>query len=115
MPIEISRHGLEASWEEANVPNGWPVLPIHIRPDGSVDNEAVNVSKSRHEEVVWSSEGGAFEIQFQNTPFEYKIFQVPARGAIRSGPVRGELGTYSYTISSAETSMSADPLINIVP
>src|SRR6266852_4768912 len=115
MPIEISQPGQEAYWEGANVPNGWPVLPIHIRPDGSVDNEAVNVSKSRHEEVVWSSEDGAFEIQFPNTPFEYKIFQVPAHGAIRSGPVRGESGTYPYTISSADMSMSADPLINIVP
>jgi hypothetical protein len=96
------------------VPNGWPVLPIHIRSDGSVDNESVNVSQSRHEEVVWSSENGVFEIQFEKTPFEHTIFQVPARGSIRSGPVRGELGTYPYTISSAETSMSADPLINVV-
>jgi hypothetical protein len=98
------------------VTNGWKTLPIRIRPDGSVDNEAVNISKSRHEQVAWRSENGPFEIQFQHSPFEVQTFHVPASGDVTSGPVRGEVGTYAYTITSLSQSYaSADPLIIVKP
>ncbi len=96
--------------------NGWKTLPIYIRDDGSVDNEAVNVRKSEDEQVSWNSANGVFEIQFQTSPFEYQIFHVPAGGSVQSGPVRGELGTYPYTVTSmSQKYASADPVIIVKP
>jgi hypothetical protein len=98
------------------VSNGWRTLAIHIRPDGSVDNEAVNVRKSEDERVAWYSANGDFKIQFQTSPFEHQIFHVPAGGSVQSGPVRGELGTYPYTVTStSQEYASADPVIIVKP
>jgi hypothetical protein len=94
-------------------------LPVHIRPDGGVDNEIVNVSKSDTDEVVWHAEDHDFTIYFANSPFVDDTFQVPKDGSVSSGPVRPGVDpsdqVYQYDISSVSMAQSADPGIVIKP
>jgi len=60
-------------------------LPVHIRQDGEVDNEIVNLRRCAGDEIVWQSEGDEFSIHFPNTPFEKDTFHVPAGESASSG------------------------------
>jgi hypothetical protein len=90
-------------------------LPVHVGQGGEVDNEVVNVSKSAGDEVVWSSDGDAFTISFQTSPFAASTFHVPAGGNASSGPVRAGagIGHYQYFISDDNNSQGADPGVDI--
>ena len=92
-------------------------LPVHIHQDCGVDNEVVNIIKSAGDEVVWSSEGDEFIIEFPFTPFARNKFVVPARGSVNSGPVRSDapITLYQYGITNVALAMSADPGLNIKP
>ena len=96
-------------------------LPVHIRKDGQVDNEIVNVWRSQHEkdEIVWISEGDEFSIEFppNSSPFDAHHFDVPAGGAVHSGPARDDAasGSYQYFVTNVALAMSADPGVNIKP
>ena len=92
-------------------------LPIHIRADGEVDNELVNVRKSATEQVVWFSDAGEFTIRFGRSPFAKDTFVVPAGKSTSSGPIRADatVDTYPYFIDSVALAMSADPGLNIKP
>src|SRR6476646_10122175 len=63
-------------------------LPVCVSQGGEVDNEAVNVSRSASDEVVWTSHGDEFTISFQTSPFAASTFHIPAGGGVSSGPVR---------------------------
>ncbi len=90
-------------------------LPVHIRRDGEVDNELVNVRKSEEEEVVWLSDGDEFKIYFPITPFEEQTFHVPAGGSANSGPIRPDapIDFYKYVITDVALAKSADPGLNV--
>ena len=92
-------------------------LPVHIRQDGDVDNEVVNVRKSAKDEVVWYSEGDEFKVYFPTTPFEDDTFQVPAGGSASSGPAipNASTGRYEYFVTNVALAKSADPGIDIKP
>ena len=92
-------------------------LPVHIRPDGDVDNGVVNVRKSAKDEVVWYSEGDEFEVHFPTTPFVDDTFLVPAGGSRSSGPAlpSASIGHYEYFITSVALAKSADPGVDIKP
>jgi hypothetical protein len=92
-------------------------LPVHIRHNGDVDNEVVNVSKSDGDELVWFSTGEEFAIEFPITPFNDYRFVVPAGGSKGSGPVRGDapVTRYFYNVTNTALAMSADPGVNIKP
>jgi hypothetical protein len=80
-----------------------------------VDNEVVSVSKSAADEVVWSSDGDAFTITFQTSPFAASTFHVPAGGSTRSGPVRvgAEIGRYPYLIGDDNEGKGVDPDLDV--
>ena len=91
-------------------------LAVHIHDECDVDYEVVNVRVSAGEQVEWHSDGSAFSIDFDSSPFEQNHFEVPAGGCISSGPVRDgtPYACYHYTISSkADLAMTADPDVNI--
>jgi hypothetical protein len=92
-------------------------LPVHIRHDGEVDNELVNVRKSENEEVVWYSDGDEFTIRFTVSPFAEQTFHVPAGGCTSSGPVKPEapIDYYQYFITNVALAKSADPGLNVKP
>ncbi len=90
-------------------------LPVHIGQGGEVDNEVVNVSMSAGDEIVWSSDGDAFTISFQTSPFATSTFHVPAGGSASSGPVRpgAGIGHYPYFISDDNDGKGADPDVDV--
>jgi hypothetical protein len=93
------------------------VLPIHLREDGEVDNEVVNLRKSFNEQVIWHSDGAEFSIHFPTTPFEQDTFHVPAGGSTGSGPVRHDaaIDSYQYFITNVALAKSADPILVVKP
>jgi hypothetical protein len=82
-----------------------------------VDNEVVNVSKSAQDEIVWHSEGNAFTVSFQTSPFAASTFRVPEGGSVSSGAARANaaLGQYQYYIVDERTGQSADPGVDVKP
>ncbi len=92
-------------------------LPVHIRQDGDVDNELVNVSRSAREEVIWVSDSDEFSVHFPTTPFDEDTFHVPAGGSANSGPVRldAPIDQYQYFITNVALAKSADPSLNVKP
>jgi hypothetical protein len=92
-------------------------LPVHIRQDGEVDNEIVNLRRCVGDEIVWQAEGADFTIDFPNTPFEENRFHVPAGGSASSGPVRPDasIDRYQYFITNVALAKSADPGADIKP
>ena len=92
-------------------------LGVHIRRDGEVDNELVNVSRSAREEVVWVSDSDEFSVHFPTTPFDEDTFHVPAGGSTSSGPVRldAPIDKYQYFITNVALAKSADPGLNVKP
>jgi hypothetical protein len=90
-------------------------LPVHIRRNCEVDNEVVNARRSVGDEVVWSSESYEFTIEFPISPFEERVFVVPAGGSVSSGPVRADapITIYRYGVANVALAMSADPDVNI--
>ncbi len=90
-------------------------LPVHIRQNGEVDNEVVNVRKSLGDEIVWHSESDEFTVQFPITPFEQDTFVVPAGGCTSSGPVRldAPITKYFYNVTNVALAMSADPGVDV--
>lgn len=67
--------------------------------------------------IVWSSDGDAFTISFQTSPFAASTFHVPAGGSASSGPVRpgAGIGRYQYFISDDSEGRGADPGVDIRP
>ena len=92
-------------------------LPVHIRRNGEVDNELVNVSKSEGDELVWYSTGDEFTIEFPITPFNDYKFVVPPGGSKGSGPIRDDapVTRYFYNVTNTALAMSADPGVNVKP
>jgi hypothetical protein len=92
-------------------------LPVHIRQDGEVDNEVVNLRRCVGDEILWQSEGGEFTIDFPNTPFQERTFHVPAGGSVSSGPVRPDasIDYFQYYITNVALAKSADPGVSIKP
>jgi hypothetical protein len=90
-------------------------LPVHIRRECDVDNEAVNVRQSLGDEIMWYSEGDEFTIQFPISPFDRDSFVVPAGGSKCSGPVRPDapITIYRYNVTNVALAMSADPDVNV--
>jgi hypothetical protein len=91
-------------------------LPVHIHDDCDVDYEVVNVRVTAGEEVEWHSDGPAFAIDFESSPFQQAHFDVPAGGCISSGPVKdgAPYARYHYTIQSkVDLAMSADPDVDV--
>jgi hypothetical protein len=91
-------------------------LPVHIHDECDVDYEVVNVRVSAGEQVEWHSDGPAFTIEFDSSPFEQCHYEVPPGGCVSSGPVRdgAPYASYHYTIrSKVDLAMSADPDVNI--
>ena len=58
---------------------------MHIHDQCEVDYEAVNVRVSAGQEVEWHSDGPAFTIDFDSSPFPQDHFEVPAGGCVSSG------------------------------
>jgi hypothetical protein len=92
-------------------------LPVHIRQDGEVDNELVNLRKSESEEVIWFSDSDEFSVHFPTSPFTDDTFHVPAGGSVNSGPVRVDapIDQYQYFITNIALAKSADPGLNVKP
>ena len=92
-------------------------LSVHIHQDGEVDNEVVNLRRCVGDEIVWEAEGADFTIDFPNTPFEERTFQVPAGGSVSSGPVRPDspIDYFQYFITNVALAKSADPGADIKP
>ncbi len=90
-------------------------LPVHIRRECDVDNEVVNLRKSKGDEMIWHSEGDEFVVEFPISPFAKDRFVVPAGGSINSGPIRpdAKLTVYRYNIENAALAMSADRDVNV--
>lgn len=90
-------------------------LTVHVGQGCEVDNEVVNVSKSAGDEIVWSSDGDAFTVSFQSSPFTASTFRVPAGGSASSGAVRpaAGIGRYQYFISDDSDGKGADPEVNV--
>ncbi len=90
-------------------------LPVHIRSNGDVDNEVVNVRKLLKDEVVWHSDLDDFTVHFPISPFNDQTFHVPSGGSVSSGPVRPDapLDFYEYNISGITLAKSADPGVAI--
>jgi hypothetical protein len=89
-------------------------LPVHIRQDGEVDNEVVNLRRCVGDEIVWQAEGADFTIDFPNSPFEERTFQVSAGGSVSSGP-DASIDYFQYYITNVALAKSADPGANIKP
>ena len=92
-------------------------LAVHIRQDGEVDNEIVNLSRSIGDEIVWQSSGDPFTVYFPVSPFREQSFHVPAGGTTRSGPPRSDasIDRYQYFITNLALAKSADPGVDIKP
>jgi hypothetical protein len=92
-------------------------LPVHIRPDGEVDNEIVNLRRCVGDEIIWSAEGADFTIDFPSTPFEENRFHVLAGESVSSGPVRPDapIDRFQYFITNVALAKSADPGADIKP
>ena len=90
---------------------------MHIRQDGEVDNELVNVRKSEREEVIWFSDSDEFSVNFPTSPFKDQTFHVPAGGSVKSGPVRlnAPIYQYQYFITNVALAKSADSGLNAKP
>ncbi|MGH9547199.1 MAG: hypothetical protein ACRD23_18485 [Terriglobales bacterium] len=91
-------------------------VKVHIYDDCNVDCEAVNISKDSRDEIEWHSTGQAFTVRFENSPFKYAEFAIPARGCQASGPVvdTALFVTYHYEIRRVDSGqMAADPDINV--
>ena len=90
-------------------------LPVCVSQGGEVDNEAVNVSRSASDEVVWTSHGDEFTISFQTSPFAASTFHIPAGGGVSSGPVRAGAapGRYQYFINDDSSGVGGDPDVNV--
>lgn len=96
-------------------------VKVHIRPDGCVDCEWVNLRNGK-DQIRWVSRGPEFTIQFADSPFRdgqggKKLnFTVPAGGSVDSGlPNSDTIGDYEYTIASKALAMSADPGLSVTP
>jgi hypothetical protein len=98
-------------------PRGAESLAVHIRQDGEVDNEVVNLSKSAGDEIVWHSSGDPFTVFFPVSPFREQNFHVPAGETVRSGPPRPDasIDRYQYFITNLVLAKSADPGVDIKP
>jgi hypothetical protein len=98
-------------------PQGPAKLPVHIRQDGEVDNEVVNLRRCAGDEIIWESDGDEFSINFATSPFEKDTFHVPAGESTNSGPVRPDapIDYYQYLITNVALAKSADPGLNIKP
>lgn len=98
-------------------PRNGESLPVHIRPDGDVDNEVVNLSKSAGDEIVWVSSGDPFTVHFPVTPFTQQNFSVPAGETVHSGPPRPDapIDQYQYFVTNLALAKSADPGVSVKP
>ncbi len=91
---------------------------VHITSDkGQVDDSLVTVRKGLAEQVTWFAYGtkGA-TIQFSasdGSPFQERVFYVPATGSVTSGPPKTNVvnKTYKYTVVGAAG--STDPVVII--
>ena len=96
-------------------------LPVNIYHNGNVDNELVNVSKGDGDVVIWQNPHHYdFSVRFKNSPFASgaTVFTIPARGAISSGALSGNVqpgDIYDYEIQSVAMAMASDPGIKIQP
>lgn len=92
-------------------------LPVHIRQDGEVDNEVVNLRRCVGDEIVWQAAGADFMIEFPRSPFEESKFLVRAGDSVNSGPVRPDasIDYFQYYITNVALAKSADPGANIKP
>jgi hypothetical protein len=91
-------------------------VQVHIYEDCDVDCQAVNVSKTAGDQIEWHSTGQAFTVKFENSPFEFDEFEVPAGRSASSGPVvAGALyATYHYEIRRRDSqAVAADPDVNV--
>ena len=94
-------------------------LPVHLRQDGDVDNEVVNLSRSVGDEIVWISSGDAFSVYFPVTPFTSpstsQTFDVPAGGSVSSGRPRPDapIAHYQYFVTNLALAKSADPGVSV--
>jgi hypothetical protein len=92
------------------------MLRVTIYNDGSVDNEAVNVSAGMLDQIEWHSNGPAFTITFESSPFANDTYQVSAGGTTCSGPIvkKTPYATFHYMIESqSDPSVRADPDVNV--
>lgn len=102
---------------------------VHLYQDGSASSWPY-LSKKAKDQINWISDGPAFEIHFNHSPFaddagnEKRDFTVPAGGSTRSGePVLGVSnrdetdvkGDYMYTSKSSAREMAADPGLSVTP
>ncbi len=91
-------------------------LPVHIRPDGEVDNEVVNLRRCVGDEIVWQAEGADFMIEFPKSPFEESKFHVPAGGSVfRTSPAGCADRLLQYFVTNVALAKSADPGVNVKP
>jgi len=92
-------------------------LSVHIRQDGEVDNEIVNLSKSAGDEIVWHSSGDPFSVFFPVSPFKEQTFNIAAGETVHSGPPRPDasIDRYQYFITNLALAKSADPGVDIKP
>ncbi len=93
-----------------------PRLPVHIRKNGDVDNEIVNLRASMGEELEWFSDSDEFTIEFPISPFvNGRKFVVPAGQSVCSGPIQDDAPQtlYLYNVRNVALAMSADPGVNI--
>jgi hypothetical protein len=92
-------------------------LPVHIRQEGDVDNEMVNLSRSVGDEIVWISSGDPFSVYFPVSPFTTQTFDVPAGGSVSSGRPRldAPIAQYQYFVTNLALAKSADPGVSIKP
>jgi hypothetical protein len=92
-------------------------LAVHIRQDGEVDNEIVNLSKSAGDEIVWHSSGDPFSVFFPVSPFKEQTFHIAAGETVHSGPPRPDasIDRYQYFITNLTLAKSADPGVDIKP
>lgn len=90
---------------------------VNIYEDCNVDCEGANVSKLFKDEIEWFSTGEGFTVRFlDNSPFADAVFDVPAGGSKRSGPVLDTalFVTYHYEIRRiGSASAAADPDVNV--
>lgn len=84
-----------------------------IDDNGNVDADRVTVNRYKGDEVEWVSSGGPATILFDSSPFGHKVFNVPAGGAVFSGPVTAPKGEYKYTVKGARG--ENDPVVVVDP
>ncbi len=92
--------------------------PVTILDDfGKVDKQAVHISKSKKEEVVWINKADHdITVEFSEAPFDWKEpFVVHGKGQKSSGPAKDTAQddghAYKYTVTGAKG--KNDPIVII--